>query len=681
MQNATRIAIVNLLSIQDVISKNIFHSLVLNLLKKSSYNDWQRIFEELSIIQISSSGTVDHHNWCLDNKKRMDFMVNIAIAFREGLLVANNEDAIPMASLLVRGLNTVLCMDEPSLLSLLQSLRNREFPCVSTRAPMEVEGIESVSATNLLAEQVTSDVYLDYRMADGFRKIDYRIALLQYGILSNARWSNSDGQDYTSFIELLLQSNRNYHREELLVKLFDLHFPFDYSNIGQFGDVATQSALISLVAQLLNISPVVISHQRPNMNESSLKSSDLKSKILKSLAFTQSLHSEQQPDSINNGLITNKVSLIRRLWQFLQKFFGKSTLDLLVSVEEKVFLCHGELSKLGTRWSMTPTSLYKLLLETIYLLTSVFQYSLSAIDDDELLQEERILSKEELKSLFLFLRQFMFRFYWIDAICVIGGQFLFPCLSECSLFNLLKHQVLLTSTALFHQLSIRNERRLFLDSLETVQWSVQWTNQEFQLIDSSSTFFSTGSAGNASGTINSQVVAYAEELEEENASFSLRSPLMKTILTFIPQVIPFAQRVQLLHSLIERDRIQYYDASGSSFFLNQAPEHIDIRRDHLVQDAVDKLYPIGHKMKGRIQIQFISAQGFTEAGIDGGGLFKEFMDVFAKTVCDPSYGLFVVTSSQQLVPNPASKILGEGHLKLFEFVGRIIGKAMYEVRN
>ena len=678
MQNATRIAIVNLLSIPDVISKKHFHSLVLNLLKNNSYNDWQRIFEELSIIQISSSRNVVNHNWNLDNKKRMEFMVNIAIAFREGLLVANNEDAVPMASLLVRGLNTSFCMDEPSVLSLLQSLRNREFPGVSTGAPMEVEGIESFPVTNLLAELVTSEVYSDYRMADGFKKIDYRIALLQYGILSNTRWSNSAGQDYTAFIELLLQNNRNYHREDLLVKMFDLHFPFDYSYIGQFGDVTTQSALISLVAQLLSISPVVISYQRSNMNESSLKSSDLKSKILKSLAFTQSLH---QPNSINNGLATCKVSLIRRLWQFLHKFFGKSTLDLLVSVEEKTFLCHVEISNLGTKWNMTPTSLYKLMLETIYLLTSIFQYSLSAIDDDELLQEERILSKDELKSLFLFLRQFMFRFYWIDAICIIGSQFLFPSPSECSLFNLLKHQVLLTSTALFHQLSIRNERRLFLDSLETVQWSVQWTNQEFQLIDSSSTFLTSGITGNASSTISSQVVAYAEELEEENASFSLRNPLMKTILTFIPQVIPFTQRVQLLHSLIEKDRIQYYDASGSSFLFNQAPEHIEIRRDHLVQDAVDKLYPIGQKMKGRVQIQFISAQGFTEAGIDGGGLFKEFMDVFAKTVCDPSYGLFVVTSSQQLVPNPASKILGEGHLKLFEFVGRIIGKAMYEVRN
>jgi hypothetical protein len=31
------------------------------------------------------------------------------------------------------------------------------------------------------------------------------------------------------------------------------------------------------------------------------------------------------------------------------------------------------------------------------------------------------------------------------------------------------------------------------------------------------------------------------------------------------------------------------------------------------------------------------------------------------------------------MPNPSSMILGEGHLKLFAFVGKMVGKALYEV--
>ena len=64
--------------------------------------------------------------------------------------------------------------------------------------------------------------------------------------------------------------------------------------------------------------------------------------------------------------------------------------------------------------------------------------------------------------------------------------------------------------------------------------------------------------------------------------------------------------------------------------------------------------------------------------IEGGGLFKEFVDAFAKAAFDPMFGLFIPTSSQLLSPNPASHIV-PNHLQYFNFIGKMLGKALYEV--
>ncbi|KAJ1422048.1 hypothetical protein B484DRAFT_332494 [Ochromonadaceae sp. CCMP2298] len=70
----------------------------------------------------------------------------------------------------------------------------------------------------------------------------------------------------------------------------------------------------------------------------------------------------------------------------------------------------------------------------------------------------------------------------------------------------------------------------------------------------------------------------------------------------------------------------------------------------------------------------------SEAGIDGGGLFKEFLDSFAKAAFAPSFGLFAPTSHQLLTPDPSSSSAGVGaqHLQYFHFIGKILGKALYE---
>eukprot|EP00794_Sanderia_malayensis_P007848 gene7848-8697_t len=74
----------------------------------------------------------------------------------------------------------------------------------------------------------------------------------------------------------------------------------------------------------------------------------------------------------------------------------------------------------------------------------------------------------------------------------------------------------------------------------------------------------------------------------------------------------------------------------------------------------------------------INAQGLDEAGIDGGGIFREFMNQLLRIGFDPSYGFFKANSEQLLYPNSqADKIIPDCQ-KHFHFLGRMLGKAIYE---
>lgn len=59
-------------------------------------------------------------------------------------------------------------------------------------------------------------------------------------------------------------------------------------------------------------------------------------------------------------------------------------------------------------------------------------------------------------------------------------------------------------------------------------------------------------------------------------------------------------------------------------------------------------------------------------------LITEFLEETLKRVFDPSLNLFRLTSEERLYPSPTS-FMTENHLQLFEFIGRMLGKAVYEV--
>ncbi|KAJ3043740.1 hypothetical protein HK097_001658, partial [Rhizophlyctis rosea] len=85
----------------------------------------------------------------------------------------------------------------------------------------------------------------------------------------------------------------------------------------------------------------------------------------------------------------------------------------------------------------------------------------------------------------------------------------------------------------------------------------------------------------------------------------------------------------------------------------------------------------GSGLKGVIKVKYVNQFGLEEAGIDQNGVFKEFLEDLIKQAFTPSLSLFKSTPDGNVVPSPSSSVQPD-HLELFAFVGKMLGKALYE---
>lgn len=75
-----------------------------------------------------------------------------------------------------------------------------------------------------------------------------------------------------------------------------------------------------------------------------------------------------------------------------------------------------------------------------------------------------------------------------------------------------------------------------------------------------------------------------------------------------------------------------------------------------------------------MQVQLVNFAGLDEAGIDGGGIFREFLSELMKTAFDPNRGFMKYTTDRLLYPNPAAQLVIDNYAKHYFFLGRILGK-------
>ena len=110
----------------------------------------------------------------------------------------------------------------------------------------------------------------------------------------------------------------------------------------------------------------------------------------------------------------------------------------------------------------------------------------------------------------------------------------------------------------------------------------------------------------------------------------------------------------------------------------QPPLQLSVRRDQVFLDSFRALhFQKPNEIKyGKLSIRF---QG--EEGVDAGGVTREWFQVMSRQMFNADYALFIPVASDRTTfhPNKSSHINPE-HLTFFKFIGRIIGKALYESR-
>lgn len=111
---------------------------------------------------------------------------------------------------------------------------------------------------------------------------------------------------------------------------------------------------------------------------------------------------------------------------------------------------------------------------------------------------------------------------------------------------------------------------------------------------------------------------------------------------------------------------------------HHATLQLNVRRAHVFEDSYQYLHrKSGEQMKyGKLSIRF-----YDEEGVDAGGVTREWFQILARQMFNPDYALFQPCAGDKLTyqPNRASAINPE-HLSFFKFVGRVIGKAIYDGR-
>ncbi|KAN0060814.1 E3 ubiquitin-protein ligase tom1 [Thecaphora frezii] len=108
------------------------------------------------------------------------------------------------------------------------------------------------------------------------------------------------------------------------------------------------------------------------------------------------------------------------------------------------------------------------------------------------------------------------------------------------------------------------------------------------------------------------------------------------------------------------------------------PLSLSVRRQYVFEDSFQYLNRRkGPEVKhGKLNVRF-----YNEEGIDAGGVTREWFQVLARAMFNPDYALFQPCAADRTTyqPNRMSSV-NEHHLSFFKFVGRVIGKAIYDGR-
>nr|XP_043633953.1 E3 ubiquitin-protein ligase UPL6 isoform X2 [Erigeron canadensis] len=263
----------------------------------------------------------------------------------------------------------------------------------------------------------------------------------------------------------------------------------------------------------------------------------------------------------------------------------------------------------------------------------VYKHMLMIVDNEEFYEQERPLSLSDIRVLIGILRQALWQILWLNPVAPM--EFSTNTVSiKKNRVEFVQYRVSVVASELLSQLQDWNNRREFANP---------------------SIFHADG--------VNDHFISQA--MIENTRAYD--------ILKQAPFLVPFTSRVKLFTSQLAAIK----EGTGSHAMSNRST--FKIRRDRILEDAFNQLSTLADKdLRGVIRVTFVNEFGVEEAGIDGGGIFKDFMENITRAAFDTQYGLFKETIDHLLYPNPGSGMIHEQHLQLFHFLGIILGKAMFE---
>ncbi|GMN55087.1 hypothetical protein TIFTF001_024203 [Ficus carica] len=265
----------------------------------------------------------------------------------------------------------------------------------------------------------------------------------------------------------------------------------------------------------------------------------------------------------------------------------------------------------------------------------IYKHMLMIVDNEEFYEQEKPLSLEDIRCLIIILRQALWQLLWVNPTTpntvksVTNNNTL-----KGHTVEVLQHRVSVVAAELLSQLQDWNNRRQFAPP---------------------SDFHADG--------VNEFFISQA----------AIESTRANDILKQAPFLIPFTSRVKIFTSQLAAVRQKH--GSHAVYTRNR----FRIRRDHILEDAYNQMSALSEDdLRGTIRVTFVNEFGVEEAGIDGGGIFKDFMENITRAAFDVQYGLFKETADHLLYPNPGSGMIHEQHLQFFHFLGILLAKAMFE---
>lgn len=112
------------------------------------------------------------------------------------------------------------------------------------------------------------------------------------------------------------------------------------------------------------------------------------------------------------------------------------------------------------------------------------------------------------------------------------------------------------------------------------------------------------------------------------------SHTLSSMMELVNHLVYHFDRVEMFREFIKMDKASRKMAGEISEPGSRAIE-IYVRRGHIVEDGFRQLNSLGSRLKSSIHVSFVSECGLPEAGLDYGGLSKEFLTDISKAAFSP----------------------------------------------